>query len=131
LLFLYIPVTANSGGSVVPFKRVKVTNGISTISVGKIKQTGTFTCETADLYLILAFIITKKNGAVTGMYRNSNLIAYGYPTLIVLIPFVTLTLLKGTTLPPLFLPYISTHVITETKEKRMLDVNIFEMYQYP
>ena len=68
----------NSGGSVVPFKRVKVTNGISTISVGKIKQTGTFTCETADLYLILAFIITKKNGAVTGMYRNSNLIAYGY-----------------------------------------------------
>jgi hypothetical protein len=68
----------NSGGSVVPFKSGKVTNGIRTTGVGKIKQTGTFTCETADLYLILAFIMTNKNEAVTGMYRNSNLIAYGY-----------------------------------------------------
>lgn len=55
-----------------------VTNGISTSGVGKIKQTGTFTCETAGLYLISAFIMTKTNGAATGMYRNSNLIAVGF-----------------------------------------------------
>jgi hypothetical protein len=67
-----------SAGSFVPLKGVKVMNGISTTGVGKITQTGTFTCETAGLYLISAFILTNTNGAVTGMYRNNNLIAYGY-----------------------------------------------------
>ena len=67
-----------SGGGFVPLKGVKVMNGISTTGVGKITQTGTFTCETAGLYLISAFILTNTNGAVTGMYRNNNLIAYGY-----------------------------------------------------
>jgi hypothetical protein len=67
-----------SGGSFVPLKGVKVMNGISTTGVRKITQTGTFTCETAGLYLISAFILTNTNGAVTGMYRNNNLIAYGH-----------------------------------------------------
>ena len=67
-----------SAGGLVPLKGVKVMNGISTTGVGKITQTGTFTCETAGLYLISAFILTNTNGAVTGMYRNNNLIAYGY-----------------------------------------------------
>jgi hypothetical protein len=67
-----------SGGGLVPFKRVMVTNGISTSGVGKIKQTGTFTCETAGVYLISAFIMTNTNGAATGIYRNSNLIAVGF-----------------------------------------------------
>ena len=67
-----------SDGSIVPFKMVKVTNGISMTGAGKIKKTGTFACETAGVYLISAFIMTNKNGAVTRMYRNNNLIAYGY-----------------------------------------------------
>lgn len=67
-----------TGGSIVPFKSVKVTNGISTSGVGKIKQTGTFTCETAGLYLISAFIMTDTNGADTVIYRNNNLVASGY-----------------------------------------------------
>ena len=67
-----------STGSLVPFRSVRVTNGISTIGVGKIKETGTFTCKTAGLYLISAFIMTNTNGAVTEMYRNNNIVAYGY-----------------------------------------------------
>ena len=67
-----------SGGSVVPFKTAMATNGISTTGVGKIKQTGTFTCETAGLYLMSALIMSYTNGAVTIMYRNNNVIVYGY-----------------------------------------------------
>jgi len=63
-----------SGGSVLSFKSVKVTTGISTTGVGKIKQTGTFTCETAGLYLISAFITSNINGGETIMYKNNNVI---------------------------------------------------------
>jgi len=65
-------------GSLVPFRSVRVTNGISMTGVGKIKQTGTFTCETAGLYLISAFIMTETNGVYTSMYKNNNAIVYGY-----------------------------------------------------
>ena len=56
-------------------------NGISTTGVGKIKQTGTFTCETAGVYLISAFVMTNTNGAVTIMYKNNNAIGYGFCSL--------------------------------------------------
>ena len=65
-------------GSIVRFNMVKVMNGISTTGVGKIKLTGTFTCETAGVYLISVFIMTNTNGAITEMYRNNNVIANGY-----------------------------------------------------
>jgi hypothetical protein len=67
-----------SAGGLVPLKGVKVMNGISTTDVGKIKQTGTFTCETAGVYLISVFIMTNTNWAITEMYRNNNVIANGY-----------------------------------------------------
>ena len=67
-----------SGGSVLSFKSVQVTTGISTTSVENIKQTGTFTCETVGLYLITASLMSNTNGAITIIYRNNNIVAYNY-----------------------------------------------------